>query len=78
MCTSYVLSPTADQKNLQCHVCLQTEEVDADPKSSSVLFVKPELKFKKQVVVICKKLHKMQATVWRSSHCVKFLIGKRG
>jgi phosphoribosylcarboxyaminoimidazole (NCAIR) mutase len=37
-----------------------------------------KLKFKKQVVVIHKKLHKMKATVWRSSHRGKFLIGKKG
>jgi hypothetical protein len=37
-----------------------------------------KLKFKKQVVVIHKKLHKMQATVRRSSHRGKFLIGKKG
>jgi len=47
-------------------------------KAAQCFLANWKLKFKKQVAVICKKLHKMQAAVQRSSHRGNFLIGKKG
>jgi len=53
MCTSYVLYPTADLKNFRCHVCLQAEEVDIDPKAARCFFACRKLKFKQHVAISC-------------------------